>query len=126
MTADGGACNIDIGSFGGGVAMMKLGLFLGGPGQHSGSWRDPAADPNAGQSLQHYVNLTQLAERAKFDFVFNADTQATFGPDDINVWKRNMVSQRIEPITLLGALAAVTNRIGLVATATTTYLEPFH
>jgi FMN-dependent oxidoreductase (nitrilotriacetate monooxygenase family) len=106
--------------------MMKLGLFLGGPGQHIASWRDPAVDPNAGQSLAHYVNLTQLAERAKFDFVFNADTQATFGPDDINVWKRNMVGHRIEPITLLGALAAVTEHIGLVATATTSYLEPFH
>ncbi len=106
--------------------MMKLGLFLGGPGQHIASWRDPAVDPNAGQSLRHYVNLTQLAERAKFDFVFNADTQATFGPDDINVWKRNMVGPRIEPITLLGALAPVTEHIGLVATATTTYLEPFH
>ena len=58
--------------------------------------------------------------------MFNADTQATFGPDDISVWKRNTASQRIEPITLLGALAAVTKRIGLVATATTTYLEPFH
>jgi FMN-dependent oxidoreductase (nitrilotriacetate monooxygenase family) len=106
--------------------MMKLGLFLAGPGQHIAAWRDPAVDPNAGQSLQNYVQLTQLAEAAKFDFVFNADTQATFGPDDIDVWKRNMVSQRIEPITLLGALAAVTKRIGLVATATTTYLEPFH
>jgi FMN-dependent oxidoreductase (nitrilotriacetate monooxygenase family) len=106
--------------------MMKLGLFLGGPGQHIASWRDPATDANAGQSLRHYANLAQLAERAKFDFVFNADTQATFGPDDVNVWKRNMVAHRIEPITLLGSLAAVTERIGLVATATTTYLEPFH
>ena len=58
--------------------------------------------------------------------MFNADTQATFGPDDIDVWKRNTVGHRIEPITLLGALAAVTQHIGLVATATTTYLEPFH
>jgi len=106
--------------------MMRLGLFLSGPGQHIASWRDPDVNANAGQSLKHYANLTQLAENAKFDFVFNADTQATFGPDDINVWKRNMVAHRIEPITLLGALAAVTERIGLVATATSTYLEPFH
>jgi FMN-dependent oxidoreductase (nitrilotriacetate monooxygenase family) len=106
--------------------MMKLGLFLAGPGQHIASWRDPSVDPAAGQSLHNYVQLTQLAEKALFDFVFNADTQATFGPDDINIWKRNTVSQRIEPITLLGALAAVTHHIGLVATATTTYLEPFH
>jgi FMN-dependent oxidoreductase (nitrilotriacetate monooxygenase family) len=106
--------------------MMKLGLFLAGPGQHIASWRDPSVEPDAGQSLRNYVQITQLAEQAKFDFVFNADSQATFGPDDANVWRRTAVSQRIEPITLLGALAAVTSRIGLVATATTTYLEPFH
>src|SRR4029077_12060005 len=106
--------------------MMKLGLFLAGPGQHIAAWRHPSTDANAGQSLRHYVNLAQLGERAKFDFVFNADTQATFGPDDVDVWKRNTVGHRIEPITLLGALAAVTQRIGLVATATPTYLDPFH
>jgi FMN-dependent oxidoreductase (nitrilotriacetate monooxygenase family) len=106
--------------------MMKLGLFLAGPGQHIAAWRHPATDASAGQSLRHYVNITQLAERALFDFVFNADSQSTFGPDDINVWKRNTVGHRIEPITLLGALASVTQHIGLVATATTTYLDPFH
>src|SRR5262249_50352961 len=106
--------------------MMKLGLFLAGPGQHIASWRDPSVEPDAGQSLRNYVELTQLAEAAKFDFVFNADSQASFGPDDANVWRRTAVGQRIEPITLLGALAAVSSHIGLVATATTTYLEPFH
>src|SRR4029079_8339864 len=75
--------------------MMKLGLFLAGPGQHIASWRDPSVASDAGQSLHNYVQITQLAERALFDFVFNADTQATFGPDDINIWKRNTVSQRI-------------------------------
>ena len=84
------------------------------------------SDPAAGQKLGHYVNLAQLAERGLFDFVFNADTQATFGPDGVDAWKRTTVAHRIEPITLLGALAAVTQHIGLVATATTTYLEPFH
>jgi FMN-dependent oxidoreductase (nitrilotriacetate monooxygenase family) len=106
--------------------MMKLGLFLHGPGHNIAAWRDPASDPGSGQKLSHYVRLAQLAERARFDFVFNADTQATFGPDDIDIWKRTAVAHRIEPITLLGALAAVTQHIGLVATATTTYLEPFH
>src|SRR5262245_40129905 len=106
--------------------MMKLGLFLAGPGQHIAAWRDPEVMPDAGQSLRHYVEQTQMAERALFDFVFNADTNATFGPDDVETWKLTDRGQRIEPITLLGALAAVTQRIGLVATATTTYFEPFH
>jgi FMN-dependent oxidoreductase (nitrilotriacetate monooxygenase family) len=106
--------------------MMKLGLFLAGPGQHIAAWRDPAAVPDAGQSLRHFVSLTQLGERALFDFAFTADTNATFGPDDVDAWKRTAVAHRIEPLTLLGALSAVTERIGLVATATTTYLDPFH
>jgi FMN-dependent oxidoreductase (nitrilotriacetate monooxygenase family) len=106
--------------------MMKLGLFLHGPGQHIAAWRDPSTDPGAGMKLSHYVRLAQLGEQGLFDFVFNADTQATFGPDDVEAWKRNIVSHRIEPLTLLGALASVTSHIGLVATATTTYLEPFH
>ena len=106
--------------------MMKLGLFLHGPGQHIAAWRAPGIDPGAGMKLSHYVQLAQLGERGLFDFVFNADTQATFGPDDISVWKRSIVAHRIEPLTLLGALASVTKHIGLVATATTTYLEPFH
>jgi len=55
--------------------MMKLGLFLAGPGQHIAAWRHPAVDAAAGQSLRHYVNITQMAERALFDFVFNADSQ---------------------------------------------------
>ena len=83
--------------------MMKLGLFLHGPGQHIAAWRDPTSDPGAGMKLSHYVHLAQLGERALFDFVFNADTQATFGPDDLEVWKRSTVAHRIEPITLLGA-----------------------
>ena len=66
------------------------------------------------------------SRRAKFDFVFNADSNSTFGPDDIEIWKRNCVTMRLEPLTLLGALAAVTERIGMISTATTTYLDPFH
>lgn len=106
--------------------MMKLGFFLYGTGHHIASWRDPGVMPNANQSLKHYINITQTAERGLFDFVFNADSNSTFGPDDPDIWKRTTVSMRLEPLTLLGALAAVTSRIGLISTATTTYLDPFH
>ena len=106
--------------------MMKLGFFLAGTGHHIASWRDPgvAADSNA--SLRHLIATTQTAERALFDFVFIADSNSTFGPDDPKIWKRTAVTMRIEPLTLLGALAAVTSQIGLISTATTTYLDPFH
>src|SRR5215831_17471307 len=94
--------------------MMKLGLFFEGCGQHLAAWRDPD------------VEIARIAERGKLDFLFTADTNATFGPDDADAWVRTQAASRLEPITLLGALAAVTQRIGLVATATTTYFEPFH
>jgi alkanesulfonate monooxygenase len=106
--------------------MMKLGFFLYGTGHHIASWRDPGVVPNANQSLKHYINITQTAERAKFDFVFNADSNSTFGPDDPNSWKRKTDAMRLEPLTLLGALSAVTSHIGMISTATTTYLDPFH
>src|ERR1700743_3089641 len=106
--------------------MMKLGLFLAGPGHHVAAWANPKVASNAGQSLQHYVEIAKLGERGRFDFLFNADSNSTFGPDDVNVWKRTIAAMRLEPLTLMGALAAVTTHIGLVSTATTTYLEPFH
>jgi FMN-dependent oxidoreductase (nitrilotriacetate monooxygenase family) len=106
--------------------MMKLGLFFEGVGHHVAAWRDPGADPHARQSLPHYIEIGRTAERGKFDLLFTADTNATFGPDDVDTWSRTLAASRLEPLTLLGALAAVTERIGLVATATTTYYEPYH
>ncbi len=61
-----------------------------------------------------------------FDLVFTADTFAMFGPDDPAVWSRTTRMSRHEPFTLLAALAAVTSRIGLVATASTSFYQPFH
>ena len=106
--------------------MMRLGLFFEGVGHHVAAWRDPNVDPHARQSLPHYVEIARTAERGKFDLLFTADTNATFGPDDVETWSRTLAASRLEPLTLLGALAAVTERIGLVATATTTYFEPYH
>ena len=106
--------------------MMKLGLFLAGVGHHIASWRDPDVQSDANASLRHYIKITQIAERALFDFVFNADSNSSFGPDDPKIWQRTANAMRIEPLTLLGALSAVTSHIGLISTATTTYLDPFH
>ena len=106
--------------------MMKLGMFLEATGHHVAAWRDPDVDPHSRQSLAHYLNIARLAERGKFDLLFMADTNATFGADDVDSWTRTTAASRLEPMTLLGAIAAVTERIGLVATATTTYFEPFH
>src|SRR5262245_4997284 len=104
---------------------MKLGLFFDGSGHHVAAWRDPNVDATARLSVQQYVRIAQTAERGKFDLLFTADTNATFGADDIEVWSRTSACSRLEPLTLLAALAMVTERIGLVATMTTTYYEPF-
>src|SRR5665213_2311986 len=106
--------------------MMKLGLFFEGVGHHIAAWRDSRVDPHARESLAHHIEIARTAERGKFDLLFTADTQATFGPDDVEAWTYSMHTSRLEPLTLLGALAVVTERIGLVATATTTYFEPYH
>ena len=104
---------------------MKLGLFFDGSGHHVAAWRDPGVDALARLSFQQYARIARTAERGKFDLLFTADTNATFGADDVEVWERTAACSRLEPLTLLGALAVVTERIGLVATMTTTYYEPF-
>jgi N-acetyl-S-(2-succino)cysteine monooxygenase len=106
--------------------MMKLGLFLAGGGHHIAAWRDPDVEAAANQSIRFYADAARTAERGRFDLVFNADTAAIFGPDDVNVWCRTAGALRLEPLTMLAALAMVTERIGLVSTATTTYWEPYH
>jgi N-acetyl-S-(2-succino)cysteine monooxygenase len=106
--------------------MMKLGLFLNGGGHHVAAWRDPSVPKGAAGSIAHYAEVARLAERGRFDMLFNADSQSTFGPDDPEVWSRTTAATRPEPITLFAALSMVTTHIGLVATATTTYGDPFH
>jgi N-acetyl-S-(2-succino)cysteine monooxygenase len=105
---------------------MALGLFVEGLGHHIAAWRDPGVDPRSRQSLDHFTEIALTAERGRFDFIFTADTFAMFGPDDPHQWARSTVASRHEPFTLMAALAARTERIGLVLTATTTYYEPMH
>ena len=107
--------------------MMKLALFLAGEGHHIAAWRRDDA-PSAGaasQSLAHFVELARLGEEGLFDLAFLADTTSVFYGKPA-IWSRLPSALRLEPLTLLGALAAVTQHIGLVATASTTYYTPFH
>lgn len=107
------------------VRRMRLGLFGMLPGHHLGAWRDPDARPDAATSLADYLAAAQLAERGLFDFVFLADSlglserEATSGS-----FSRHFAE--LEPIPVLAALAAATRRIGLVATASTSFNEPYH
>lgn len=106
--------------------MMKLGLFMQGGGHHLAAWRDPSVQKNATLDVAHYAQIARTGERGLFDFLFTADTNAIFYGDDLNKLRHTPDALRLEPITLLSALAMITDHIGLICTATTTYLDPFH
>jgi N-acetyl-S-(2-succino)cysteine monooxygenase len=104
---------------------MKLGAFVHETGQHVAAWRHPGAYTGAGVDFAQAMDVARTAERGKFDLLFLADGAAVsvFGSDDARGRMGKVV--KFEPITLLSALAAVTRHLGLVATATTTYNEPY-
>jgi alkanesulfonate monooxygenase SsuD/methylene tetrahydromethanopterin reductase-like flavin-dependent oxidoreductase (luciferase family) len=105
---------------------MRLGAFFNPTGHHVASWRHPRAQADAGINFRHYVEITQTAERAKFDLVFLADNICV---RDANMEALSRSAQYIanfEPLTLLSALSTQTSNIGLVATASTSYNEPYH
>jgi FMN-dependent oxidoreductase (nitrilotriacetate monooxygenase family) len=101
---------------------LKLGAILigvGGPGQHS-TWLSPEIPGNASVDIRWYIARAQEAEAATFDLVFIVDSQF-ITPDSPNHYL-----SRLEPLTLLSAVAVHTTRIGLVGTITTSYNEPFN
>jgi FMN-dependent oxidoreductase (nitrilotriacetate monooxygenase family) len=99
---------------------LHLNAFLMGTGHHEASWRLPESDPEATTSVKHFQRLAQIAERGTFDSLFLADGPVMFG----NVAQRP--SGVIEPLTLLTALALVTEHVGLIATASTSYNSPYN
>ncbi|MFD4459242.1 LLM class flavin-dependent oxidoreductase [Nocardia sp. NPDC058480] len=99
---------------------FHLNAFLMGVGHHEAAWRHPRTDELRVLDVRHFQELARIAERGKLDSVFFADTLAV-GPRI----ERNTLTV-FEPITLLSAIAAVTERIGLIATASTSYNEPFN
>jgi len=105
------------------VRQMKLGAFLMATGHHVAAWRHPQVPADAGLDFKHYKHLAQVAEAARFDTLFVADSVAAATGD---IASRMARSDHFEPLTLLSALSAVTDHIGLIATATTTYNEPYH
>lgn len=104
---------------------IKLGAFLMQTGHHIAAWRHPDASADAGQNFRHYVDLARKAEAAKFDAVFFADSVGVRNTHSASL-SRTARAEHFEPLTLLSALAAVTERIGLIATVSTTYNEPYH
>lgn len=107
-----------------GERMMALGAFLMAAGHHIAAWRHPASAVDAGIDVGHFVRLAQTAEKAGFDLLFLEDA-AGLREANPEISSRTSRSIGFEPLTLLAALAAHTQRIGLVATASTSYNEPY-
>ena len=99
---------------------LHLNLFIHSRGHHEASWRHPDSSPLALTDIRYYQDLAQRAEAALFDSIFFADQLALGG--DVAQAARTW----LEPITVLAAIAVSTSRIGLIATASTTYTEPFN
>lgn len=97
-----------------------LNLFVAGYGYHEAAWKLSPPERRGTLGLDHFVNIARIAERGVFDSIFFADSPgvAPFRP-------RFMAQSGFDPIDLLAAIAAVTEHIGLVATASTTYSAPW-
>lgn len=104
---------------------LKLCAFMRPASIHTGAWRYPGAYPDANFNLTHLVRFAQTLERAKFDAFFMADHLAVLNMP-MDALKRSHTVTSFEPFTLLAALAMATQRLGLIATASTTFDAPFH
>ena len=104
---------------------LHLGAFMRPVSIHTGAWRYPGGTPDANFNFAHIKSFAQKLERAKFDAFFMADHLAVLNMPD-EALKRSATVTSFEPMTLLSALAMVTDHLGLVATGSTTYEEPYH
>ena len=104
---------------------LHLGAFMRPIGIHTAWWRYPGAFADANFNLKHLVRFIQTLERGRFDAFFMADHLAVLNMP-MAALRRSATATSFEPLTLLSALAMMTERIGLVATASTTFDEPYH
>jgi alkanesulfonate monooxygenase len=107
------------------MRQFHFGAFLRPATIHTGSWRYPGAFADANFNIKHYVRFAQALEAAKFDAIFLADHMALLNMP-VEALRRSATPASFEPLTLLSAIAAVTERIGLIATGSTTYDDPYH
>jgi alkanesulfonate monooxygenase len=104
---------------------LHLGAFMRPASIHTGAWRYPGAWPDMNFNYGHLKQSIQALERAKFDAFFMADHMAVLNMP-MDALKRSHTATSFEPFTLLSALSQVTERIGLVATGSTTFDAPYH
>jgi len=104
---------------------LHLAAFMRPASIHTGAWRYPGAWPDMNFNFAHLKHSIQVLERAKFDAFFMADHMAVLNMP-LDALKRSHTVTSFEPFTLLSALSQVTERIGLVATGSTTFDAPYH
>ena len=103
---------------------MILGAYISyGTGHHPAAWRMDSSRADGAQNIEHYTSLVQHAEDNLFDFIFLSDTPSVFADDHLGYGSRVVV---FEPLTFLAAMAVQTRHIGLIATSSTSYKEPFN
>ncbi|WP_347556876.1 LLM class flavin-dependent oxidoreductase [Robbsia sp. KACC 23696] len=106
---------------------MRLGLSMRYLGYHIAAWRHPDVPSGGAIDFNYFLSSAKKAEAAKLDMIFFADGIGIRADDNPKgSLARDMKNAELEPLTLLAALGACTSHIGLVATASTTYNEPFH
>ena len=106
---------------------IRLGVSMIGMGYHLAGWRHPDASAGGNMELQHAIRVTQTAERGLLDMAFLADgVGIRFNDVPKGALSHTSKNVQFEPLTLLSALAMVTSHVGLAATASTTYNEPYH
>ncbi len=109
------------------MSKLHLGLSMRGIGYHPSGWRDTHVQLDGVIDIAHSIKMAQIAEKGLFDFVFLADQSAlNFNDEPKGAFGRNQEGAgEFEPITLLAALSQVTTHIGLIATASTTFHQPY-
>jgi FMN-dependent oxidoreductase (nitrilotriacetate monooxygenase family) len=103
---------------------LHLGLFIYPAGHHIASWRHPAVDPRRIAGIDYYRTAAQIAERGKFDLFFVGDMLAAREKDGRLVREGGL--NNIDSISITAAISAVTECLGLIATLSTTYNEPYY
>lgn len=104
---------------------LRLGAFIMATGHHIAAWRHPGAQIDSGTNIDHYIEVAKTAERGLFDQVFVADSPGLWFEGDDEAFSRQGRVSHFEPVTLWAALATATKHIGFVATASTTYEDPY-
>ena len=107
------------------MKQMNLGAFFFGVGHHLAAWRHPDVKAGNASKLSELVRWAHIAEQGKFDAIFFSDSVG-LSDAPANVLTRNALPNPFDPLLVQAALAGVTERIGLVATVSSTYLPPYH